>query len=181
MANLIQTWRERWGYWRLSRQKALSTSRTRFAPSLPPKSALILFDASLPASVSAMETLLTLWEKKNMTVFVLGYYPDKSDHPEARFSYFNQKAVNFHGDPQGEVIERVTSQPVDVLIRITSMPILPLDWIAVRVPAAIKIASAPSIACFTLQLDGHHTDLKSMILQADRILDTLKKNAHVIA
>ena len=61
------------------------------------------------------------------------------------------------------------------------MVVLPLDWIACEMQAAIKISTAKSIACYGLQLDGHHDDLQGMVIQADRILDSLKKNAHVIA
>lgn len=179
MASLIQIWRERWGYSRLSRRMA-SFSKNHIL-SLPPKKALILFQANNSESIKAMNSLLTLWGKKDIQVTTLAYYPDNQDHPEAQFSYFNQKALDHQGKPSGEVIDQIIRQPVDVLIRITASPVLPMDWIALQVPAAIKIASAKSVSCYGLQLDGHHDDLQGMVIQADRILDSLKKNAHVIA
>jgi hypothetical protein len=149
--------------------------------SLPPKSALILFRGDQPNDVLAMKKLAALWEKRHIQVTILGYYPDQLDHPESDFSYFNRKAMNLHGEPRGEVVDAIMKKPVDLLIQVCTETVLPLDWIAFRVAASIKIAPAPALEYYGLQLDGHDNDSPGMIRQADSLLDLLKSPAHAFA
>ncbi|MCF8239101.1 MAG: hypothetical protein K9I85_13145 [Saprospiraceae bacterium] len=181
MVSLIQQWRNRWGYWRLRKESLSKPRLTAPVMSLPPKSALILFCADKPSDVSAMKKLASLWEKRHMQVTILGYYPDKLDHPESEYSYFNRKAMDLNGEPRGEVVDAIIKKPVDLLIQVCTETVLPLDWIAFRVAASIKIAPAPALEYYGLQLDGHDNDSLSMILRADSLLDMLKSAAHAFA
>ncbi len=181
MVSTIQKWRNLWGYWRLQRESALHPHRTAKPISLPPRTALILFEADQPDSVDAVNQLTEIWGRRHIQVTTMGYYPDRVDHPEARFSYFNRKAMDLKGEPQGEVVDAIKKKPVDVLIQVCTRTKLPLDWIAFHVPASIKIAPAPALDYYGLQLDGHDHDPVSMILQADRLLSLLKTPAHAFA
>ncbi len=181
MISLIQQWRNQWGYGRLQRESTSNPHSTTKALPLPPKTALILFEADQPKAVLAVEKLTELWIRRQIQVTTLGYYPDKHDHPEAQFSYFNRKALDLKGEPQGEIVEAIKKKPVDLVIQVSSETVLPLDWIAYRVAASIKIAPAPALEYYGLQLDGHKNDPTSMILQADRLLDLLKSPAHAFA
>ena len=181
MASLIHQWQEFWGYRMLNREVARHAGTHRKTEPFSFRSALILFPADQPEAFSAADMIRKEWLQRGVQVEWLGYYPDKLDHPDAPSSYFNRKALDLKGAPHGDEVDRIKRLSVDVLLLVDDERTLPLDWIALCVPARLKIAHSTAPDLYDLRLDGHKGNLKGLVRRADQLIETMKTRTHVIA
>ena len=111
------------------------------------KSAVILFDTSLPNCFEPIKDFTKFLKKEGIKTSVFGLVAQKETPQEmllwANFSFITRKDINWYGSPQGEVADSYYKKHPDMLIVISMEENLALEYL-------IRLSDAKfKIGCFT--------------------------------
>lgn len=107
------------------------------------KSAVILFDTSLPDSFPAIKDFSKFLNSRGIATNVFGYVPQKESPQEvllwANFAFVSSKDVNWYGSPKGEVAEMFNRLHPDLLFVICFDNNLTIDFFTWLSGARFKV------------------------------------------
>lgn len=170
----MQDWRTRWGAWFLNRFLSNSQAMPAVPVGKAGQQALIAFDAADPAVEAIRETVVATLRKRGYQVECVGYFDDKTDHPEAGFTHFNRKSLDWRGRPTGELIEEWIKRPRALVLGLHRHTCLPVSWLVALTSAVLRIGLSGEPCIYHLVLEGHEQDLRGVAPHLERMLDTMK-------
>lgn len=101
----------------------------------------ILFDASDPDKISIINTFADSLKRDRKKIVLLGFYNAPKKAINFNFSYFNKKNLNWHLEPQGDVVEEFIGRKFDILINAYIGENLPLEYVSSMSEASFRIGS----------------------------------------
>ncbi len=99
----------------------------------------ILFDATPDRDRCEVLEFAKSLEKKGKKITLLGFIADAKNPGEHPFDFFTPKQLRWNGTPNSEKAGTFSNQKFDLLLSFNPAGRLPLDWLAVRSPASMKI------------------------------------------
>ena len=122
-------------------QKRQTERKTRFPRWDQPLKILIIYESDVLERNDAMKTIRQDLLKRNMDVTMWGYVEKKEIMtlilPQSRILGLTD--YNFLGKPQDYVIRDLHAEHYDLLIDLTTRPLLPLRYIAIYANADFKV------------------------------------------
>ncbi len=122
------------------RRAIASLSRRRRTHTLESARTLgVLFDATPERNRREVLEFAKNLEKKGKKVTLLGFIADAKNPGEHPFGFFTPKELRWDGTPNSEKATDFIRQKFDLLLSFNPAGRLPMDWVAVHSPAAMKI------------------------------------------
>lgn len=140
---------------------------------------LVLLNEAESGIRDAGQRMQRFFNMSGNDVTLLGYVPDKKDHPDIPYSHFNDKALNWFGRPQGEMIESFQRKNWRYIIVLSSKPCLPLNWF-VRNVGSPAIGSSAFDQGLRIALEGHESPL-DLAGHIEKLWQTLNTSVYAIA
>ena len=104
---------QRWLYFYFLKKKLKAHHMERKASSLSKAAEIgILFDASDPDKVSVVNNFADSLKRDRKKIVMLGFYNTPKKAINFNFSYFNKKNLNWHLEPQGDVVEEFMREEI---------------------------------------------------------------------
>lgn len=101
----------------------------------------ILFDASDPDKVAAINHFADGLKRDKKRIVMLGFYNTPKNAINFNFSYFNQKNLNWILEPHGNTVEEFIAKKFDILINAYFSENLPLEYVSALSQASFRIGS----------------------------------------
>lgn len=140
---------------------------------------LVLLHEGESGMREAGQRIERFFKKSGNTVTLLGYFPDKNEHPEIPYSHFNDKALNWFCSPRGEMIDAFQRRNWRYIIVFSSKPCLPLNWF-VRNAGSPTIGSSEFDRGLRIALEGHESPV-ALAEHIEKLWQTLNTNVYAIA
>lgn len=123
----------------LRRTLAHSTRRRRTHTLESARTIGILFDATPDRDRREVLEFAKTLEKKGKKITLLGFIADAKNPGTHPFNFFTPKELRWTGTPKSEKALAFSNQKFELLLSFNPAGRLPLDWLAVHSPAAMKI------------------------------------------
>ena len=140
----------------------------------------LLFDAT---EVTRREQVLDWAERlrrEDRTVYLLGYFPDQLAQPEQVFPNFGKKNLNWRLEPQGEAVEKMRDQSLDLLVNLDQSGHLPLHYLAALSKAHFRVGPVTTYTdYYELMIDATDPSLPPFIEQVAHYLQKMNTPRHV--
>ncbi len=166
----------RWWSWWLRRHASPAPVPSIAAKGMdgPSRQALVVFHASEPGTEKLAVEVAAFLSGQGLAPELVGFFSDKKEHPEARFSHFNLKALSWQGQPGGELMDNLKRRPWQAVVGIHHGPCLPVAWLVTLLPARTSIGPYTTPQVYRLALEGHERGLKEFPAHLARIWMTLQ-------
>lgn len=125
------------------------------------------------------QRLERFFKKTGNDVTLLGYFPDKNEHPEIPYSHFNDKALNWFGRPRGEMIDAFQRRNWRYVIVLSSNLCLPLNWFIQNVGSP-TIGSSAFDKGLRIALEGNESP-GALAGHIEKLWQTLNTHVYAIA
>ncbi|MBA2407263.1 MAG: hypothetical protein H0V65_04635 [Chitinophagales bacterium] len=99
----------------------------------------ILFDASDVDRTAIVSSFADSLRRENKKISLLGYYNFPKAPINFNFPYFNKKDINWHYEPQGNLVEEFISKKFDILVNAYIDENLPLEYVSAMSRAGFRI------------------------------------------
>jgi hypothetical protein len=137
----------------------------------------IIFDATIVHNTTAVAELATLLKAKNKKVQMLGYTDEVHLAEEKDAFLFNRKSLNWKLIPTKENVDEFIATDFDVLICAFTEHIAPLEYIAARSEAKLRIGkySDQMENCYDVMINtGEQNNIDYLLTQITKFLNIVK-------
>jgi len=169
-----------YGNWELRRSNIERKRKHQVFNLEDAKRIAILFNGTLPEDIKLVKKFVAKLSKGKEMVSVLGYVNEKDrsfEHMSSlHFDFFSNQELNWHGKPQGMVIENFFKEEYDILIDLSLKEFYPLTYMAVASPAKFKVGRCrEDVHVFDLSIDNSKkTGLENLINEIHHYLNLIK-------
>lgn len=126
----------------------------------------ILFDATLPENKEIALDFAEKLKRDGKKVKLLAFFDNKIKSGDFTFPYFNQQQLDWLLRPQSPEATAFSEQPFDLLLNISASDTRPLDYIAARSKAKLRVGPfTEKTYCYDLMIDHNQKNDRKAFLQ----------------
>ncbi len=140
----------------------------------------ILFDGSKIENEVIVNDFVTQLNEKGKKVELLGFVPKNNQALNTTYTSFCLKDLDLFKRPKNQKVTDFIEQPFDILINLTPLNHLQLDFIAALSNAKLRVGPyTDRTHCYDLMIDHNEkSNLNSYIKQIDFFLNRMKSSAY---
>lgn len=180
MNRFLRPWKRKVAYWHLER--ALRREPSRSGPSAildrHPSDVLILVDGSDSLLLELARKLESQFSGSGSVVRVHAFFGDHDDHPEMIGHFFNEASLSWRGMPEDDDTRAATLNRSGMLLCLSGGDCLPIQLLAARCSADVKVAIDAAWPFYDIILEGHTPPYADLSDHLFSVLQTMKRTAH---
>lgn len=180
MNHFFTPWKRKAAYWQLDR--ALRREPNRSGPKAvlfgTPSDVAILINGSDPDLLALARRLEQSYRALGSIVRVMAYFEDLDEHPDMEGQCFSDAELSWRGLPDEEVLSALGPRNSGMLLCLAGADCLPVQLLASRWSADVKVATHVSWPFFDIVLEGHAPPYSDLPDHLFAVLQTMKRNAH---
>ncbi|MEO1515520.1 MAG: hypothetical protein AAFV95_10920 [Bacteroidota bacterium] len=112
--------------------------------------------------------------KEDKEVKVLAFFPDKLEHNACPHKYFTKKSLDWMMRPKDFDTEQFMKTPFDVLINLSLVDCLPLEYVFALSKAGFRVGPlSPKLYCYDLMIDTSDDQMPNFIQQVAFFLNRM--------
>lgn len=140
----------------------------------------ILFDGSQVENEVIVNDFIAQLNAKGKQVELLGFVPKNNQALNTDYTSFCLHDLDFFKRPNNQKVQEFIQQPFDILINLTPLNHLQLDFIAALSNAKLRVGPyTDRTHCYDLMIDHNEkSNLNSYIKQIDFFLNRLKSSSY---
>lgn len=171
--NLFRNLQLRWLNYMLNKKISKKSIQHSSIPFEKAKRVGILYDITEMSDSVFVDNYVQVLKKAGKTVELLTYVNEVSEDAEFKVQYFTKKDLSWYGLPVGEVVDKFTETPFDILMSLHISPIPELEHIAALSHASFRVGryDDSKVECYDLMIDNaSNKNLQHFIQQVDKHL-----------
>ena len=140
----------------------------------------ILFDGTNPENEFIVNTFIEQLSKKGKKVELLGFVPKNNQALNTTYTSFCYQDLDIFKRPKNQKVNDFIQQPFDILINLTPVNHLQLDFVAALSNAKLRVGPYTNRTfCYDLMIDHNEkSNLNSYIKQIDFFLNRMKSSSY---